>query len=128
MDDVGWSGVVIASSLLLTNGLISFFLELKLIRPILISSLRLVSQLTLLGFLLKPIFHTESSILVLAFLVLLITLSAYEVTYNKSKFQYTGMFINVFSSIFIGASLNMIVGKLKKQDTFFEPKKWKGDK
>eukprot|EP01135_Chromosphaera_perkinsii_P001694 Nk52_evm71s208 gene=Nk52_evmTU71s208 len=108
--NITWAGIMLASSLILINGALSLYLQLGLEKKLLVSALRLVVQLSALGLILKPVFEEKNPIYVIAFQSVLVLLAAYETTYNKTKLQYTGMFLNVLVSILLSAGLNMVIG------------------
>jgi len=74
--DLGGWDLLLAVSLVLAAGLISFFLRLGLERRLALASLRTVLQLLLVGYLLKFIFGLENPIAVLALLFLMILVAA----------------------------------------------------
>jgi ABC-type iron transport system FetAB permease component len=57
---LGWKNVGIAASLILVNGLLSMTLGLKLEANIIVSAIRCVVQLTIMGLILEPVFANDS--------------------------------------------------------------------
>ncbi|KAL0073129.1 hypothetical protein F4703DRAFT_1899754 [Phycomyces blakesleeanus] len=118
-----WVNVAFASSFILINGLISILLGLRLEKSLIISAIRCLIQLTIMGYILEDVFKARHPALVMLMTFVLIILGAYETVYNKSKLTYKGMFMSVlvstgFSTLFIG-----IIGAkwAMRQDPFWIP-------
>lgn len=101
--------LAIAASLLLVNGLLSLWLGLQLERRLLVAALRTAAQLTLLGYVLVPIFRWEHPGLVLALAVLMVALAAREALRRTAR-GYRGAWWSTFLALVVGASLTAGVG------------------
>ncbi|CAG8441814.1 7564_t:CDS:2 [Dentiscutata heterogama] len=102
-----WWNVAIASLFILVSGLISLWLGLRLERSLLISSVRCVIQLTIMGLVLEDVFKMRHPAVVLGMIFVLVFLGASEIVFNKSKRRHMGMYASVLFSL--GAS-TMLVG------------------
>ncbi|MDE1922868.1 MAG: iron export ABC transporter permease subunit FetB [Gammaproteobacteria bacterium] len=69
--DIGWIHLALASALVLVAVALSEFQRLGLARRLLIGALRAVVQLTLIGYLLVWLFHTDHAIFVLGVLLVM---------------------------------------------------------
>ncbi|KAJ1553479.1 hypothetical protein HK405_007791, partial [Cladochytrium tenue] len=94
-----WLNVVYGFALVLVNVGISEVFGLGLESTILIAAVRCVIQLSLMGMVLKPVFENEGALLVSALAVGMMTISAVEVVYNKSKARFAHMFPSVWLAI-----------------------------
>ncbi|KAF9560528.1 hypothetical protein EC968_006131 [Mortierella alpina] len=99
MVELQWFHVAIASSLIVVNGILSIVLGLHLEKPLFISAIRCIVQLTIMGMVLQNIFDAQSPILVLLMALLLIVLGAHEAVYNVSKRRHIYMFPSVLVSM-----------------------------
>ncbi|KAI8073365.1 hypothetical protein BC940DRAFT_250976 [Gongronella butleri] len=104
---LSWANVAIAACFILLNCIISYFLELRLEKSLVIAATRCLVQLTIMGFILEDVFKAKNVYLVLLLAVVLILLGAFETVYNKSKNSYDGMFLSVLmstavSTVFVG--------------------------
>ncbi|KAL5040544.1 hypothetical protein BDV3_006641 [Batrachochytrium dendrobatidis] len=99
LKELGPENVAIASLMLIINGLISMYFGLGLEITIFISALRCVVQLTILGYILKPIFDIDSPFFVLALAALLAIISASEIVWGRTPYRHQFMFLSVLLSI-----------------------------
>ncbi|KAI9491336.1 hypothetical protein BDB00DRAFT_833180 [Zychaea mexicana] len=102
-----WWNVAVAAAFILINVFMSMSLRLKLEGPLLISSIRCVIQLTLMGLILQDVFRAQNPYYVAFMTAVLILLSTYETVYDKSDRTWHGMFMTVlvntaFSTLLIG--------------------------
>ncbi|KAI8143854.1 UPF0014 family [Fennellomyces sp. T-0311] len=116
-----WTNVAVAASFILVNVAISTWMGLKLEGPLIISSLRCVIQLTIMGLILQDVFAARNPYYVAFLTTVLILLSTYETVYNKSERTWHGMVLLVntaFSTLLIG-----IIGTrwAMKEKDFWEP-------
>ncbi|KAI9197377.1 uncharacterized protein BJ171DRAFT_520104 [Polychytrium aggregatum] len=105
-----WKNVAIASTLLFVNGLISLWFGLGLERTLLVSALRCIVQLTIMGYVLEPIFSNDGPLFVFPFAFLLMFVSAIEIVYNKSKFRHDWMFGSVLFSMVLSTGMVNYIG------------------
>ncbi|KAI9238242.1 MAG: UPF0014 family [Podila humilis] len=115
MVELQWYHVAIASTLILTNGLLSMALGLGLGKPLFISAFRCIVQLTIMGSVLKQIFDAKSPYLILLMALVLIVLGAHEAVYNTTKPVNSGL---TSRSKLIGTRLAMGV------DPFHSPREF----
>ncbi|KAG0203852.1 hypothetical protein BGX28_004022 [Mortierella sp. GBA30] len=99
MVELQWYHVAIASTLILVNGILSIVLGLRLEKPLFISAVRCIIQLTIMGMVLQNIFDAKSPILIILMALLLIFLGAYEAVFNVSKRRHIYMFPSVLASM-----------------------------
>ncbi|KAJ2854308.1 hypothetical protein FB639_006393, partial [Coemansia asiatica] len=114
---LSWTNVGTAALLLGFNVLLSAWLGLGLSKGIMVSAVRCVVQLTILGMVLKQIFMTQNPVYIFGMACILGMLSAFEVTYWRSKKRFPHMFasnmVSIMGSAFVVAlfgnafSLNM---------------------
>ncbi|KAK9722104.1 hypothetical protein K7432_002914 [Basidiobolus ranarum] len=109
-EPLAWSNVGIAATLLLINGIISISMELHLEWSLLVSGVRSVVQLTLMGMILEDVFKTRNPFIIFGMASVLVLLGAYETTFNKSKRRHTGMFISVLISMFSSTLFIGLIG------------------
>ncbi len=98
-----------AAGLLLVNGVLSVWLQLELERRLLIAAVRTAVQLTVLGYVLLPIFKANNPWFVLAWALAMVVLASWEATRRSSR-RYSGMFGHAFLAMFVGASVSTILG------------------
>eukprot|EP00842_Homolaphlyctis_polyrhiza_P003100 jgi/Hompol1/3791/HPOL_001679-RA len=96
--------------MLVVNGLVSLYFGLGLEVDILVSAVRCVVQLTILGYVLQPIFDINSPLLVFGFALLLATIAVAEVIWGRSSYQHHFMTISVFVSIVGSTFLTAFIG------------------
>ncbi|KAI9302471.1 UPF0014 family [Cunninghamella echinulata] len=123
LPDLSWGNVLIASSLFIVDFIISFYLNMKLTKPLIISALRCLIQLTMMGYILEDLFLQRNPYYVAAMTFILILLSTGETVFNKSKKIFHGLFGSVFISSTLGVIVISILG-IKfaiHQDPFWEP-------
>ncbi len=83
-------------------------MHLKIEYQLIIASVRCVLQLTVLAFVLKPLFEHENVVLLLALSTLMSIFGAMEVTFSKVKFAFQYSFLVVFAVLFVvNMSLSM---------------------
>ncbi|RHZ50627.1 hypothetical protein Glove_494g15 [Diversispora epigaea] len=118
-----WSNVGVASSFILINGFISFWLNLRLEKSLFISSIRCLVQLTIMGLILEDVFKARHPFVVMTMIFVLIFLAANEVSYNKSRKRHTGMFFSVLVSLTLSTLTIGIIGSryALSQVPFWEP-------
>ncbi|ORX61858.1 UPF0014-domain-containing protein, partial [Hesseltinella vesiculosa] len=118
-----WVNVAIAACFILLNCIISYFLELRIEKSLIIAAVRCLVQLTIMGFILQDVFKTKNMYLVMLLAVVLILLGAFETVYNKSKKSYNGMFMSVLASTAVTTLFISIIGSrfAMGQDPFWTP-------
>ena len=107
--DLGWGSVAAASALILANGVISLTLRLELGRTLLIASVRTVVQLTLLGYLLLPVFEAGNPWLVGALAVVMAAAAA-RAALGRLERGYQGVGWHALVAIAVGAVATLFVG------------------
>jgi len=110
---------------------ISFGLELNLERSVIIGTIRTGLQLTICGYVLKPVFlYGEKPawddfgwLLVAAYLIVMILLASWESS-NRSKYSFHNMFACILASLLINVSLVSILafGFIIQPDPIWSPK------
>ncbi|KAJ3132639.1 hypothetical protein HK100_005154 [Physocladia obscura] len=103
------SNVAIGFTLILVNAGISSFLGLGISAQLFVAAFRCVVQLNLLGLVLKPVFDNDSWILVSCLSLGMATISALEITFNKTKarhyYMLPSVWICVVVSVFVASFL-----------------------
>ena len=93
-----------ASALIVINMVVSFSLQLGLTKDLWIASVRMVSQLLLVGYVLEWIFTLQSPQWVLL-VALLMTITAGNAAVNRTRRRFDNIYWNCFISIFTSAAL-----------------------
>ncbi len=107
--ELGWGAIALAASLILINGALSLWLRLGLAKRLFVASVRAVVQLTLLGYVLVPVFRWAHPAVVAGMALLMMVLAAREAVRRSSR-SYEGVLGGVFLSLFVGATLTTFVG------------------
>ncbi|MBK1782452.1 iron export ABC transporter permease subunit FetB [Advenella sp. WQ 585] len=107
--EISYLDIALASLLVLSNGLISILLKLKLEKSLLISAVRMVVQLLLIGFVLKWVFSVDQWYVVL-FIIGIMTFIAGMAAYNRNRIQYGGMRIDALVSVWVSSWLVALLG------------------
>ncbi|KAJ2701241.1 hypothetical protein H4218_001534 [Coemansia sp. IMI 209128] len=105
-----WANVGIAGLLLGVNIAVSMWFGLGLSVSLLISALRCVVQLSLLGLILRQIFETANPVYIFGMTLVLGVMAAFEVTYWRSKRQFPWMYTGTLLSITGSALLVALFG------------------
>lgn len=100
--ELSWLDLAGAASLILLNGGLSLWLKLGLEKKLLVAALRSVVQLTLLGYLLVPVFSLEHPGLVAAMGTLMIVLAG-RAAVKRSSRSYRGVFSTGLFAMVLGA-------------------------
>ncbi|KAG2180148.1 hypothetical protein INT43_003936 [Umbelopsis isabellina] len=125
-DTLTWYNVGIATQFLIVLAILSHYLKLQLERSLIISSVRCVLQLTLMGAVLEDVFRKEDPYTTTLIVAILILLSSVEIVYHKSNLTYKGMFLSVLVSIGTSTIAISIIGtKFGLSETpFWKPTKF----
>ncbi len=121
--DLGFLDLLLAVSLVLGAGLVSFYLRLGLEKRLAVASLRTVLQLLLIGYLLKFIFALESAAAVLPLLLLMILIAA-RTALGRPRRRFRGggglAFLSLAASALITtfAVTSLVIGV----DPWYEPR------
>ncbi|KAJ3102763.1 hypothetical protein HDU97_000302 [Phlyctochytrium planicorne] len=105
-----WANVAIGSLLLLANAILSLYLGLGLEATLFMSSVRCVVQLSLLGLTLKPVFENDGPLLVSVLALSMMTISAIEIVFNKSKLRFVYMLPTVWISMVVSTGITSFIG------------------
>ena len=81
---IGPGALTAAAALLLANGVLSIWLKLGLERQLAVAAVRSVVQLTLLGYILVPVFRWAHPALVGGIALLMVALAAYYVPARRA--------------------------------------------
>lgn len=110
ISSLSFSNVLVAYSFLMVSVVTSLLLNIGLSGKILLSSLRCVIQLTIMGYLLKPIMDNYNLPLMVLLTLAMISMGAIEVSFLKLKKTIRGMFwISIFA-ISVGCTTIAILG------------------
>ncbi len=100
------SDLVVAASLMLINGLVSWAFALKLERTLFINSVRMALQLAMIGFVLKWIFAQTSPVWTAGLATIMILVAGYEIVSRLSR-RPKGL-----SAYLLGSGTLFLVGTL----------------
>lgn len=100
--------LALAGSLVLVNGLLSLWLKLGLERKLAVASLRTVVQLSLVGYILAPIFAWERPEPVLALALVMIALAG-RAAVKRSGRTYRGAQLTAFAALLLGAGATALL-------------------
>ncbi|KAI9289768.1 hypothetical protein BC943DRAFT_315111 [Umbelopsis sp. AD052] len=126
MVELTWWNVGFASLFIVINLIMSSILGLGLEKSLLISAIRCVVQLTIMGFVLEDVFQAKHPAIVILMTMILILLGCYEIIYNKSNKTFRGMFLTCLCSMTMSTLLVGIIGSryAMAQDPFWTPEKF----
>ncbi|KAI8060225.1 UPF0014 family [Gongronella butleri] len=110
MPPLAWINVLIASSFFVIDFAISARLQLQLIQPLIISATRCLLQLTIMGFILDDLFRRRDPLFMSGYIVVLMLLTAWEVSRNKTRYWFHGIFLAVFVSTLVGFCVVGVLG------------------
>ncbi|ORZ35448.1 hypothetical protein BCR44DRAFT_156710 [Catenaria anguillulae PL171] len=110
LTDLDWTNVAVAASLLLLNVILSFLFRLGLEFTIIISAVRCLVQLSVMGQVLEPVFRNGNNpVVVFSMTAVLLLLGSAE-AFTKSKYSYPGMHLVVLLSMFLAGSITTFIG------------------
>ncbi|KAJ2700166.1 hypothetical protein FB645_005098 [Coemansia sp. IMI 203386] len=114
--NLSWTNVATAALMLGFNVFLSSWLGLGLSKGIIVAAVRCVVQLTILGMVLNQIFLTQNPVYIFGMASVLGTLSAFEVTYWRSKKRFPHMFVGTLVSIMGSALVVALLGNAYSLD------------
>ncbi len=101
--------LALAASLLLVNAGLSWWLSLGLGRKLVVAALRTVVQLTLLGYVLVPVFEVAHPALTLAVGMTMVVLASFE-GLKRVGFRYRGSRVDSFVALLVASSVTTWFG------------------
>ncbi|KAL1930617.1 hypothetical protein VTP01DRAFT_10779 [Rhizomucor pusillus] len=107
---VGWSNVCGSSLFVAFAAYISRSLELRLEIPLIVSALRCVCQLTLMGLVLDDVLHVYNPKTIALLTGILIFLGTYEIVYHRSQRTFRGLFPTMYVILLISTVLVSCTG------------------
>mmetsp|Transcript_23775 Transcript_23775/g.28696 ORF Transcript_23775/g.28696 Transcript_23775/m.28696 type:complete len:313 (-) Transcript_23775:24-962(-) len=107
--ELDWVSVVLSFALISVSCGLSYYLKLNLEVSLLIAAVRSVLQLSLLSYILVPIFKANEYYVVLPYCIFMTAFSALEAD-TRQSFTYNGMLLHAFGSIFVASSTVMLYG------------------
>ncbi|KDN52553.1 UPF0014-domain-containing protein [Tilletiaria anomala UBC 951] len=121
-----WANVLIAFCFLLIDALLSIYFKLGISRSLLIAAARCAVQLYIMSLVLDRIFAANSLWAVALMALVLNLLAASEVTLNKAKYRYEGMFTVTLTSMIMGCVPCFAVASrfALSQDPWWAPSKF----
>ncbi|KAJ2956339.1 hypothetical protein NQZ79_g7802 [Umbelopsis isabellina] len=121
-----WWNVAFASLFIIVNMVMSGSLGLGFEKPLVISAVRCVVQLTLMAFVLEDVFKAKHPAIIILMAFVLILLGCYEIIYNKSQKTFKGMFFVCLFSMSLSTMAVGIIGSrfAMAQDPFWTPEKF----
>jgi putative ABC transport system permease protein len=122
-EPIALGSLAVAASLILINALISVLMSLGLGRRLLVASLRTLVQLSLLGYLLVPIFAANHPGLSLGLAFLMVVVASWE-GLRRVSLRYRGIQTDSFLALLIAASVSTFVGTrlVIQLDPFWQPR------
>ncbi|KAK4515393.1 Glyco_hydro_35 domain-containing protein [Mucor velutinosus] len=121
--DLTWWNVGEASTAVLIAAIVSLCLGTKLELSLIISGMRCVVQLSLMGFILDDVLKTQHMSVVMAMSVVFVLLGSYETVFNRTKKTFKGMFPVMFGILLISNLFITYIGTafVLKADPFWDP-------
>ncbi|ORX53988.1 hypothetical protein DM01DRAFT_1287361 [Hesseltinella vesiculosa] len=111
MPALTWANVVIASSFFLIDFVISACLNLKLTKPLIVSAVRCVVQLTIMGLTLEEIFKRREPIYIISIILVLILLTSWEAIHSRSLFWFHGIVMLLSYTVVGMIGIRYAIGK-----------------
>lgn len=123
--NLSWFDLAAAASLMILNGGLSVALGLGLERTLLINTVRMLVQLSVIGFVLKFIFMQTSMYWTLGWALMMLILAGYEIMARQS-YKVKGMRAYGFSTLtllFVGfVCTGFAIGFLLQPDPWYSPR------
>ncbi|KAI7855600.1 hypothetical protein BDC45DRAFT_534394 [Circinella umbellata] len=122
-----WLDVGISwSFLLLSAVIISFSMGIGLEFSIIVSSIRCIIQLTLMGFVLDGVIQSKNVFLVMIMSLMLVLLGAYELSFIRAKKTIRYFFHTMFITLLMSNVTIAILGSIfaLKEEPFWDPAKF----
>ncbi|ORZ26225.1 UPF0014 family [Absidia repens] len=107
MPNLSMGNVAIASSFFLIDFIISFALNLKITKPLIISATRCLIQY---GFILEDLFRQRNPYYIASMTFILILLTTVETVFNKADNSFHGIFLSVFLCTLFSIMLVGVLG------------------
>ncbi len=121
--ELGWGDLALVSACLLINVALSFHFRLGIHRTLLLSGLRTVLQLTLVGLILNKIFQVDQPWLVLGIMVLMVILAGSTIA-QRARHRFPGRWLTAVGSISFPAFLMVAYGvfAIVRPDNWADPR------
>ncbi|KAI8367831.1 hypothetical protein EDC96DRAFT_506228 [Choanephora cucurbitarum] len=121
--ELTWWNVGEASTALMVAALVSMILGVKLELSLLISGIRCVLQLSLMGLVLDDVLKTKHMSIVIAMSIVLVILGTYETVFNRTRKTFQGMFPIMFGILLVSNLVITYIGAAFVLDTkpFWDP-------
>lgn len=97
-----------AAALVLVNGVVSAWLGLGLGRRLLLASVRTVAQLSLLGWILVPVFRTREPLAIAAITTMMVALAGFEAVRRAGR-RYRAIHLDAFLSLLVCAGATTVL-------------------
>ncbi|KAI9490932.1 hypothetical protein BDB00DRAFT_979141 [Zychaea mexicana] len=120
-----WWHVAQSSVFVLVAALISFCMGTRLELSLIISGIRCVVQLTMMGYVLDDVLSSNNAGIVVLMTLTLVLLGAYETTFNRAKKTFKGFFVNMLVILLVSNVFIAFLGSafaLKEQPFWSPPK------
>ncbi|KAI8340436.1 hypothetical protein BC941DRAFT_391834 [Chlamydoabsidia padenii] len=123
---LSWWHVLESSCFVIIAAIVSYSFGLQLELPLIIASVRCVVQLTMMGYVLDDVLQANNIWVVMAMTLVLITLGAYEVVFNRTKRTFRGLFVIMFVTLLLCTCIISILGSVLalKITPFWAPSKF----
>lgn len=121
--DLSWWNVLDASTFVLIAAAVSLLLGTRLELSLVISAIRCVVQLSLMGLVLDDVLRTENVGVVIAMSIVFVLLGSYETVFNRTKKTFKGMFPIMFVILLTSNLFITYIGAafVLKSDPFWDP-------
>ncbi|KAI8879141.1 hypothetical protein K501DRAFT_257365 [Backusella circina FSU 941] len=118
-----WLNVGEASTFILVAAIISLALGTKLELSLIVSGIRCVVQLSLMGMVLDDVLKSKQPGVVILMSVVFVLLGSYETVFNRTKKTIQGMFLRMFFILLISNLLISFIGTafVLKEKPFWSP-------
>ncbi|KAI7855601.1 hypothetical protein BDC45DRAFT_505437 [Circinella umbellata] len=126
LPELDWWHVAQSSVFVIIAALISFCMGTRLELSLIISGVRCVVQLTMMGYVLDDVLNSNNAGIVMLMTLVLILLGAYETTFNRAKKTFKGMFVTMLVILLVSNVFIAFLGSAfaLKEKPFWSPPKF----
>lgn len=116
------SQLLLATSLIIVNLGLSIVLKIGLTRSLIVASLRMITQLLLIGYILKWLFEQDNPIVILTLAFIMTGIAGFSAV-DRTKRYFSGLYWNSFISILASAAIvtGLAVSEILQVDPWYNP-------
>lgn len=116
------SQLLLATSLIIVNIGLSIVLKMGLTRSLVVASLRMITQLVLIGYILKWLFAQDNPLLILTMALIMTAIAGFSAV-DRTKRYVNGLYWNSLISILASAAIvtGLAVSQILKVDPWYNP-------